>query len=67
MQLFFEQLLNGIAMGSIEALISLGLAQVYGILRIPHVAHILTFPTTLPFPQIQIGGITLSSTLVDVF
>ena len=141
MQLFFEQLLNGIAMGSIYALITLGLALVYGILRILHVAHagiyttgayvgliivklsgslvvgvigsmafcatlgvaierfvyyplmkyppyvpligsiavmlaieelcrliagphILTFPATLPFPQIQIGGITLSSTLV---
>jgi branched-chain amino acid transport system permease protein len=39
MQLFFEQLLNGIAMGSIYALITLGLALVYGILRILHVAH----------------------------
>jgi branched-chain amino acid transport system permease protein len=38
-QLFFEQLLNGIAMGSIYALITLGLALVYGILRILHVAH----------------------------
>ena len=39
MQLFVEQLLNGIAMGSIYALITLGLALVYGILRILHVAH----------------------------
>lgn len=39
MQLFLEQLLNGIAMGSIYALITLGLALVYGILRILHVAH----------------------------
>lgn len=39
MQLFFEQLLNGIAMGSIYALVTLGLALVYGILRILHVAH----------------------------
>jgi len=147
MQLFFEQLLNGIAMGSIYALITLGLALVYGILRILHVAHagiyttgayaglflvklsgslvigfvgsmafcamlgvaierfvyyplmkyppyvpligsiavmlaieelcrliagphILTFPATLPFPQIQIveiGGITISSTLMAVY
>jgi branched-chain amino acid transport system permease protein len=34
-----EQLLNGIAMGSIYALITLGLALVYGIMRILHVAH----------------------------
>ena len=39
MQLFFEQLLNGVAIGSIYALITLGLALVYGILRILHIAH----------------------------
>jgi branched-chain amino acid transport system permease protein len=39
MQLFVEQLLNGIATGSIYALVTLGLALVYGILRILHVAH----------------------------
>jgi len=39
MQLFIEQLLNGIAIGSIYALITLGLALVYGIMRILHVAH----------------------------
>lgn len=39
MHLFLEQLLNGIAMGSIYALVTLGLALVYGILRILHVAH----------------------------
>jgi branched-chain amino acid transport system permease protein len=144
MQLFFEQLLNGLAMGSIYALITLGLALVYGILRILHVAHaavytvgayvglylfqlsgslmvgvavsmafcavlgvaierfvyypllkyppyvpligsialmlaieelcrliagpqILTFPANLPFPQFQIGGINISSTLMAVY
>ncbi len=39
MQLFLEQFLNGLATGSIYALITLGLALVYGILRILHVAH----------------------------
>ncbi|ROQ90220.1 branched-chain amino acid ABC transporter permease [Desulfosoma caldarium] len=39
MHLFLEQLLNGMAVGSIYALVSLGLALVYGILRILHVAH----------------------------
>jgi branched-chain amino acid transport system permease protein len=39
MRLFAEQLLNGLAVGSIYALITLGLALVYGILKILHVAH----------------------------
>jgi branched-chain amino acid transport system permease protein len=39
MSLFIEQLLNGIAMGSIYSLITLGLALVYGVMRILHVAH----------------------------
>ncbi len=39
MRLFLEQLLNGVAIGSIYALVTLGLALVYGILRILHVAH----------------------------
>jgi branched-chain amino acid transport system permease protein len=38
-RLLFEQLLNGLAVGSIYALITLGLALVYGIMRILHVAH----------------------------
>ena len=144
MQLFLEQLLNGIAMGFIYALITLGLALVYGILRILHVAHaavytvgayvglfcysqtgsllaaslgamvfcsllgvaierfvyypllkfppyvpligsiaimlsieeicrlvagpyILTFPARLPFPEFQLGGVTISSTLTAVY
>lgn len=144
MRLFLEQLLNGIAMGSIYALVTLGLALVYGILRILHVAHaavytigayagllffnltgslliafpcamivcaiigviierfvyfpllkyppfvpliasiaillcveeacrlvagphILTFPAKLPFPDISLGGISISSTLFAVY
>jgi branched-subunit amino acid ABC-type transport system permease component len=43
MQLFIEQLLNGIATGSIYALVTLGLALVYGIMRILHVAHAAVF------------------------
>jgi branched-chain amino acid transport system permease protein len=144
MHLFLEQVLNGIAMGSIYALVTLGLALVYGILRILHVAHaavytvgayigllifkltgsliltflggmlgcsilgvlierfvyfpllkyppyvpligsiavmlaieelcrlvagpyILTFPATLPFPEIQAGTLTISSILMAVY
>jgi branched-chain amino acid transport system permease protein len=43
MQLFIEQLLNGLATGSIYALVTLGLALVYGIMRILHVAHAAVF------------------------
>lgn len=39
MELFLEQALNGLAIGALYALITLGLALVYGILRILHVAH----------------------------
>ena len=39
MHLLIEQLLNGLAMGSIYAIITLGLALVYGVMRILHVAH----------------------------
>jgi len=39
MKLLIEQILNGLAMGSIYAIITLGLALVYGVMRILHVAH----------------------------
>lgn len=39
MQLLLEQMLNGLAIGSIYAIIALGLALVYGVMRILHVAH----------------------------
>jgi branched-chain amino acid transport system permease protein len=144
MNLFIEQLLNGIGLGSIYALVTLGLALVYGILRILHVAHaaiftvgayvglflfqftgslllafagsmaacalcgvlverlvyfpllkyppyvpligsiavmlsieevarliagpnILTFPVTLPFPELNVGGLHVSSALVAIY
>ncbi len=37
--MLIQQFANGIAVGSVYALISLGLTMVYGILRILHVAH----------------------------
>ena len=43
MHLLIEQLLNGIGMGAIYALMTLGLALVYGIMRILHVAHAAVF------------------------
>ncbi len=43
MSTFFLQVLNGLADGSLYALIALGLALIYGILRILHVAHAACF------------------------
>lgn len=37
--MLWQQVVNGISMGSVYALITMGLAMVYGILRILHVAH----------------------------
>lgn len=37
--MFWQQLTNGITIGSIYALIALGLTMVYGVLRILHIAH----------------------------
>ena len=39
MQLFIEQLLNGLAAGAMYSLITLGLALIYGVMKILHVAH----------------------------
>jgi branched-chain amino acid transport system permease protein len=37
--LFLQQLVNGIALGSIYALVALGLTLVYGVLKVPNFAH----------------------------
>jgi branched-chain amino acid transport system permease protein len=39
MHLFFQELLNGLVVGSIYALVALGLALVYGTMRISNFAH----------------------------
>jgi len=39
MEILLEQVLNGVAVGSLYGLMTLGLALVYGILRILHIAH----------------------------
>ena len=38
MHLFFQELLNGLVVGSIYALVALGLALVYGTMKIPNFA-----------------------------
>lgn len=39
MTLFLQQLINGVALGSIYGLVALGLTLVYGVLRVPNFAH----------------------------
>jgi branched-chain amino acid transport system permease protein len=39
MEILLEQVLNGVAIGSLYGLMTLGLTLVYGILRILHIAH----------------------------
>lgn len=39
MNIFFQQILNGLTLGSVYALVALGLTLVYGILHIPNFAH----------------------------
>ncbi|EKF74946.1 ABC transporter permease [Alcanivorax hongdengensis A-11-3] len=39
MDLFFQQVLNGLTLGSIYGLVALGLTLVYGILHVPNFAH----------------------------
>lgn len=144
MDLLIEQLLNGLAAGAMYSLITLGLALIYGVMKILHVAHasvytagaymglwifnttgsiviaicgamvfcailgvaierwvyypllkypayvplissialmiaieelcrliagpeVRTFPAQLPFPEITIGGVHISSTLIAVY
>jgi branched-chain amino acid transport system permease protein len=37
--LFLQQLVNGVALGSVYALVALGLTLVYGVLKVPNFAH----------------------------
>jgi len=37
--LFFQQLVNGVALGSVYSLVALGLTLVYGVLKVPNFAH----------------------------
>lgn len=39
MELFFQQITNGLAVGSIYAIIALGYTMVYGVLRLINFAH----------------------------
>jgi len=38
-QIFFQQFVNGISLGSLYALVAIGYTMVYGILRLINFAH----------------------------
>ncbi|MET0981647.1 MAG: branched-chain amino acid ABC transporter permease, partial [Telluria sp.] len=39
MELFLQQVLNGLTLGGVYSLVALGLTLVYGILHVPNFAH----------------------------
>lgn len=39
MELFFQQIINGLTLGSIYCLVALGLTLIYGIMHVPNFAH----------------------------
>jgi len=67
--LLWQQIVNGISIGSIYALISMGLAMVYGIMRILHVAHagIYTIGAYLGLYFFRLTGDLFLSTLLSMF
>ncbi|MQA90116.1 MAG: branched-chain amino acid ABC transporter permease [Gemmatimonas sp.] len=68
MTLFFQQLVNGIALGSIYGLVALGLTLVYGVLKIPNFAHgalymvgaYITFVAAVVYGMGYIGAIAVA-------
>ncbi len=67
--MLWQQIVNGISIGSIYALISMGLAMVYGIMRILHVAHagIYTIGAYLGLYFFRLTGDLFLSTLLSMF
>ncbi|HEX9830855.1 MAG TPA: branched-chain amino acid ABC transporter permease, partial [Thermodesulfobacteriota bacterium] len=39
MEVFFQQLINGVSLGNLYALIAIGYTMVYGVLRLINFAH----------------------------
>jgi branched-chain amino acid transport system permease protein len=66
---FFQQLINGLALGSIYALIALGYTMVYGVLRFINFAHgdvfmVGAFCGLYLAPQVRPGGAAVVHALV---
>lgn len=64
--MLWQQIINGISIGSIYALITMGLAMVYGILRILHVAHAGIY-TIGAYLGLYFFGLTGSLLLSSIF
>ncbi len=66
MNFFFQQLLNGLTIGSVYALVALGLTLVYGILQIPNFAHGALYTVGAYAAFLLIGGLGLNYWLAMV-
>ncbi|HBH12319.1 MAG TPA: branched-chain amino acid ABC transporter permease, partial [Clostridiales bacterium] len=75
MNVFLQQLINGLAVGSIYAVIALGYTMVYGIIKLINFAHgeimmmgayfafITVFATGMPFYMVLIVSLVLAAML----
>ena len=66
MEIFFQQLSNGLAIGGIYALIALGYTMVYGVLRLINFAHgdLFTFGAFLGYTLLVTFGLSQSTGIV---
>jgi branched-chain amino acid transport system permease protein len=66
--LLFQQILNGLTIGMVYALVALGLTMVYGVLRILHFAHgaVYALGAFLALALLQLGSPFLLATVVAI-
>lgn len=66
MEIFFQQLVNGLSLGSIYALIALGYTMVYGIIKLINFAHgdIYMLGAFIGFLSITVLGVGLFEALI---
>ncbi|HEX9830408.1 MAG TPA: branched-chain amino acid ABC transporter permease, partial [Thermodesulfobacteriota bacterium] len=64
MEVFFQQLINGVSLGSLYALIAIGYTMVYGVLRLINFAHgdVMMVSTYIAF--FSLTGFSLSGFIV---
>lgn len=74
MTVFAQHVLNGLSLGSLYALLAIGLSLTYGVLRIIHIAHggvymlggmlSFTLVVTLGMPPVAAGAVTVAACAV---
>src|SRR5699024_7574854 len=75
LEVFLQQILNGITLGSIYGLVALGLTLVYGILHVPNFAHgalYMVEACAADVVMVEMGGsywvdLELAAVVVDLF